>query len=505
MKTLWADGRIYTMDSENTMTEAALTEEGKIIQIGDKEKLLPMADTVVSLEGNAMYPGFVDSHIHLIGHGEKLSYLDLSGFTSIEDIVTEVRKKVVPGQWYVTEGWNDNNLIENRPITRADIDDVIREGPIVLKRICRHVLVANSKAMEIAGITEETTSPVGGMIGKDENGRLNGLFYDEAQNLITSHIPPVTSNYLANVIRLSIQDLLSKGLTGVHTEDMSYYGPYDVPLKAYHDAIEGNFKVHLLRHHLVFEQMQGELPTEFIEFGAMKIFVDGSLGGRTALLSTDYFDASGTRGVAVHPEEKLEQLVKIARNHKENIAVHVIGDKATELILDIIEKYPPPNPKKDRLIHVNVLRKDLIERMRKLPLVLDIQPIFVPSDYPWVRARLGSERMEWAYAWKTLMNAGLACSGGSDSPIEDADPFLAINAAVNNVWNPAQSLSLFQALSLYTTGSAKAIGKEYQRGKIAPGYDADFTIINEALTEKNITKVFVCKTVVAGNIVYERK
>ncbi|MER2171515.1 MAG: amidohydrolase [Psychrobacillus psychrodurans] len=505
MKTLWTNGSIYTMDSENSMTEAVLTEEGKIIRIGDKESLLPIADTVISLEGSAMYPGFVDSHIHLIGHGEKLSYLDLSSFTSIEDIVTEVRKKVVPGQWYVTEGWNDNNLIESRPITRADLDGVIQGIPIVLKRICRHVLVANSRAMEIAGITEETTSPIGGKIGRDENGKLNGLFYDEAQNLITSHIPPVTSGYLANVIQLSIQDLLSKGLTGVHTEDMAYYGPYDVPLKAYRDAVDENFRVHLLRHHLVFEQMQGELPTGFIEFGAMKIFVDGSLGGRTALLSDDYDDATGTQGVAVHTVKSLEKLVKTARLHQENIAVHVIGDKATELILDVIEKYPPPTPKKDRLIHVNVLREDLIERMRKLPIVLDIQPIFVPSDFPWVRDRLGSKRMKWAYAWKTLINAGLECSGGSDSPIEDANPFLAIDAAVNNGWNPTQSLSLFEALSLYTTGSAKAIGKELSRGKIGAGYDADFTIVNEPLTESNLTRVSVCKTVVAGNIIYERK
>lgn len=143
--------------------------------------------------------------------------------------------------------------------------------------------------------------------------------------------------------------------------------------------------------------------------------------------------------------------------------------------------------------------------MRKLPLVLDIQPIFVPSDFPWVRERLGSERMEWAYAWKTLIAAGLECSGGSDSPIENADPFLAMDAAVNNVWNPAQSLSLYEALCLYTIGSAKAIGKGLSRGKIESGYDADFTIVNEPLTVSNLAKVSVCKTVVAGNIVYERK
>lgn len=504
MKTLWTNGSIFTMQSEDSMVEAVLIEKGKIIQIGSKEELLPHADKIISLEGAAMYPGFVDSHIHLIGHGEKLSYLDLSSFTSIEKIMAEVCKKVTPGQWYITEGWNDNQLIDGRFLNKNDLD-VIQESPIVLKRICRHVLVANSRAMEIAGITEDTPSPIGGRIGKDEDGRLNGLFFDEAQQLITSHIPPVTSEYLAKVIRLSIKDLHKKGFTGVHTEDMSYYGPYEIPLKAYREVVEDQFKVHLLRHHLVFEQMQEEMSNEFLEFGAMKIFVDGSLGGRTALLSEDYSDKSGTSGVAVHTEEKLGQLVQMARDHNECIAVHVIGDKATELILDKIEKYPAPKGKKDRLIHVNVLRADLIERMHKLPIVLDIQPIFVPSDFPWVKERLGEERMEWAYAWKSLLRAGFECSGGSDSPVESADPFVAIDAAVNNRWNPSQSISLFQALSLYTTGSAKAIGKELQRGKIAQGFDADFTILNEPLNVDNIQQVFVSKTVVNGKIVYERK
>lgn len=504
MKTLWTDGSIYTMHSENAMTEAVLVEEDRIIQIGQKEKLLPLADRVISLNGAAMYPGFVDSHIHLIGHGEKLSYLDLASFTSIQDIVAQVRKKVIPGEWFITEGWNDNQLIEGRSITRQDLD-IIQDSPVALKRICRHVMVVNSRALELAGITEDTDSPTGGIIGKDENGRLNGLLYDEAQQLITSHIPPVNSGYLADVIRLSIQDLQSKGLTGVHTEDMAYYGPYEVPLKAYQEAVNGQFKVHLLRHHLVFEQMLKERSKEFIEFGAMKIFIDGSLGGRTALLSSDYSDRNGEQGVAVHTEEKLEELVRTARDSHENIAVHVIGDKATELIINLIEKYPAPNGKKDRLIHVNVLREDLIERMQRFPLVLDIQPLFVASDFPWVKERLGKERMEWAYAWRTLLNAGMECSGGSDSPIEDADPFLAIDAAVNNVWNPNQSISLHEAISLYTIGSALAIGKEHSRGKIEAGYDADFTIVNEALTEDNLTDIFVCKTVVAGKIVYERK
>ncbi|MFJ7826368.1 amidohydrolase [Psychrobacillus sp. NPDC096623] len=504
MKTLWTEGKICTMKADEEVVEAVLVEDGVIINTGLKKDLLPFADHMVSLNGNAMYPGFVDSHIHLIGHGEKLSYLDLSTFTSIEKIKETIPAHISTEQWYVTEGWDDNKLVEGREITCSDLDS-ITETAVVLKRVCRHVLVANSTAMKLAGISKETPSPVGGEIGKDENGELNGLFYDEAQQLITEHIPLPTTEYLKGIITSSIEDLKSKGLTGVHTEDMAYYGHYKVPLQAYREVVNNDFRVHLLRHHQVFEQMQGEEPSSSIELGAMKIFVDGSLGGRTALLSEDYSDEQGKRGVEVHSPEKLEALVKMARSYDENIAVHVIGDKAVEKILDLIEKYPVAEGKKDRLIHVNVLRPDLVERMKKLPVVLDLQPIFVPSDFPWVKERLGSSRLQWAYAWKSLLEQGFECSGGSDSPVELADPLLGIDAAVNNSYLPEQSLTVFEAISLYTSGSAKAIGRENNRGMILPGYVADFTILDNVLDNTNILSTSVVKTVVAGEIVFEKE
>ncbi|QFF98847.1 amidohydrolase [Psychrobacillus glaciei] len=502
MKTLWTNGHIFTMQSDGNTVESVLVEDGKIIETGSEETLLPLAEEVKSLQGASMYPGFVDSHIHLIGHGEKLAYLDLSMINSIDKIVDKVAGLVKKGEWYVAEGWNDNILIEERPITCFDLDH-LKETPIVLKRVCRHVLVANSKAMELAGITKETPNPIGGIIGKDSEGNLNGLFYDEAQQLITSKIPPATTEYLVEVIKNSVADLQSKGLTGVHTEDMAYYGPYTVPLQAYREVIGESFRTHLLRHHEAFEKMQGEEPTDFIEFGAMKIFIDGSLGGRTALLSEDYSDDPGNKGVAVHDPEKLEQLVQTARKYNETIAVHVIGDSAVEIIIDLIEKYPVVFGKKDRLIHVNVLREDLVERMAKLPLVLDLQPIFVPSDFPWVIERLGKDRLNWAYAWKSLINYGFECSGGSDSPVEMADPLVGIDAAVNNKFLPEQALTVFEAISLFTTGSAKATGKENERGKIAKGFDADFTIVDRELNATTLLKANILETIVAGETVYK--
>lgn len=504
MKTLWTDGKIFTMEAEDNFVEAVLVEDGTIINTGLKKDLLPLADQVESLNGSVMYPGFVDSHIHLIGHGEKLSYLDLSTFSSIKQIKETIATYITNEEWYMTEGWDDNKLNEGRALTSSDLD-FITETAVVLKRVCRHVLVANTTAMNLAGISKETPNPIGGVIGKDENGELNGLFYDEAQQLITEHIPLPTTEYLKKIIASSIEDLKSKGITGVHSEDMAYYGHYKVPLQAYREVVKNGFRVHLLRHHAVFEQMQGEETSPFIEFGAMKIFVDGSLGGRTALLSEDYADERGERGLEVHSSEKLEVLVKLARSYQETIAVHVIGDLAVEKVLDLIEKYPVAKGKKDRLIHVNVLRADLVERMKKLPVILDLQPMFVPSDFPWVKERLGSSRLKWAYAWKSLLAEGLDCSGGSDSPIEIADPLLGIDAAVNNSYLPDQELTVFEAVSLYTSGSAKAIGRENKRGLILPGFDADFTILSNVLEKTNILSISVVKTVVAGEVVFNKE
>ena len=195
--------------------------------------------------------------------------------------------------------------------------------------------------------------------------------------------------------------------------------------------------------------------------------------------------------MAVHTDEEIDALVALARNYGEAIAVHVIGDAAVEKALDAIEKHPVPEGKRDRLIHVNVLRDDLVERMEKLPVVLDIQPIFVSSDFPWVMDRLGEDRLDWAYAWKKLLDRGFICGGGSDAPIEEVDPLLGIYAAVtrrkpgetHEGYLPDEKLSRFEAVCLFTTGSAATIGKATVRGKIAVGYDADFTVLDKDLFE----------------------
>ena len=379
--------------------------------------------------------------------------------------------------------------------------------------------LVNTKALNLAGITKDTADPADGVIVRDENGEATGFLLEGAQDLVLDIIPEPTEQMLTEALQTSVKDLLSLGLTGAVTDDLGYYGDYKNPLQAFKNVIgiDKNFRAHLLRRSSVFKQSMEEKAVydePWITPGEMKFFIDGALGGKTALLSEPYTDTPQTSGIAVHSDEEIDELVALARSYGEAVAVHIIGDEAVEKILDAIEKYPVSDGKKDRLIHVNVLRTDLVERMEKLPVVLDIQPIFVSSDFPWVMDRLGENRLDWAYAWKKLLDRGFICGGGSDAPVEEVDPLLGIYAAVtrrkpgetHEGYLPDEKLSRFESVSLFTTGSAATIGKSTERGKLAVGYDADFTVLDKDLfevEEEEILAATVQLTVVAGEVVYK--
>jgi len=528
MGTLWTGGKIYTMEGEQDAVEAVFVEDGIIVATGSKrdlEKRYKNSITkITDIKGNTMLPGFVDSHMHLIGHGEKLMKLDFSEMTSsqeISDSIQEYVKDKPEGEWIIGEGWNENQLPDRKIFHRIELDELSPNNPLLLKRICRHAVVVNTKALELAGITDHTPNPEGGIIVRDANGHATGYLLDQAQELVKTVIPQVTEDYIQNALRLSIGDCLSKGLVGGHTEDLNYYGGFERTYRGFQKVIKNGFKfrTNLLVHHEAVDDMHrlgysyGD-GDEFVELGAMKIFADGSLGGRTALLSHPYNDTPETFGVAIHSLDGLKTLVQKARSYKMPIAIHAIGDLAFEYVLNAIEELPPLPNQRDRLIHAQILRKELINRAKKLPLILDIQPRFVVSDFPWVIERIGEMNIEYCYAWKTLLQEGLHCAGGSDAPIEPIDPLLGIHAAVTRrkpggeeVYMPEQKLSVYEAVQLFTTGSAYAIGKEEYMGKIAPGFKADFSILDQDIfhiKEDEILDTNVRMTVVDDTIMYEK-
>lgn len=526
MKQLWYGGTIYTMEKENETVEAVLVEEDQILAVGLYHELKKHADEQIDLKGATMYPGFVDSHLHMIFQGEKMVWLDLSKASSAEEMlqmIKEASKKKSADQWIFADGWNENNFAVKRIPTKDELD-AIRKEPILLKRVCHHVILCNTQALEAGGINDKSKSPLGGEIGRNKEGKLNGLLYDNAGDLVTSAMPREGEAYidtLTEELNLAVNQMLSLGLTGGHTEDMHYFGGVINPLTAFRRVIgeKHHFRVNLLRHSAVFKEMMEkniEFDEPFIEPGAMKIFTDGSLGGATAALSKPYTDNPENKGLLIHTDAELEDLVKLARKYDEAIAVHMIGDAGAEQILNVIEKSPAPKGKRDRLIHASVLREDLIERITKLPVVIDAQPAFVSSDFPWIIDRLGTERLNYVYSWKTLLNRGVMCAAGTDAPIEDIDPLLTIYAAVERKkpytdgegYIPEQKLTRYEAVRMYTVGSAEAICKEHERGLIKPGYVADFSIFDRDLfkgTSEDMLEAKAVKTIVAGKVVFDKK
>lgn len=526
MTQLWTNGTIYTMENEMETVNAVLVNNGKIQAVGSFEELQPLAEEIIDLQGATMYPGFVDSHLHMIGHGAKLQRLDLTTVKSADEllrVVGEVAATLKPGEWLIGEGWNENQFTDSRIPTRNELD-AQSTNPILLNRVCHHVVLVNSAALAIGNVTNDTIDPEGGKIGRDPNGDLNGLLYEQATELVASALNKESEEYiqlLEKSLTLAVEDMLSHGLTGGHTEEMSYFGAYSLPLSTYNRVIgeKQNFRVNLLRHHHVFKEMmeqEAHFEGPFVEPGAMKIFADGSFGGSTAALLEPYANEEGNYGMLIHSNEQMEQLVQLARKYNEAVAIHLIGDAGVEQVLNCIEKYPVPEGKRDRLIHCCLVTETQLERIKKLPVILDLQPAFVPSDFPWVLEKLGENRSGYLYAWKTFMDEGLMCAAGTDAPIEAISPLQNIYAAVERKKSNAthdgyiqsEKLTRFEAIRMYTVGSAQAICKEHERGLIKAGFDADFSIFDQDLlqgTSEQMLQAKVLKTVVAGKIVFERK
>ncbi|GEM00674.1 hypothetical protein SAMN05421839_101221 [Halolactibacillus halophilus] len=527
MRTLIINGTFYTMAFEGDTVEAVVVEAGKIIFAGKKAEAkhyIKETDAILDLHGATAFPGFVDNHVHMVWLGEKLDRLDLSTIHSRQAVLEAIEQKVKtlqPGEWLIAEGFNDNQWDDTRIIDRLELDAISAEHPIVLTRVCRHALVANQLAITLAGITRETPTPMGGYIGKDGSGRLTGYFKDTAQELIKRSEPAKDVAYLKRMIGLSIDHLVSKGLVGGHTEDLSYFGPesYGKVTAAFKNYVKESrmpFKTHALVHHDVLtDYLSDPLKSQvspYYTFGAMKIFVDGAFGGRTAWLNAPYSDDDATSGLYIHEEAALERLIKTARKHHLAIAAHTIGDRAIEKLVTLLKQYPSTSVLPDRLIHASLVSDKAIALMQDVPVVLDVQPLFVSSDFPWVIDRLGEERAQQLYRFNTLAQSGVPILGSSDGPIEDVSPLKGIAAFVNRrsifdekSYTKEESLTVYQAIESYTKKSAIATNTEATSGQIKTGFTADFTILaaNPFLVNADdLANIVVEMTIIDGNIVY---
>lgn len=530
-RALFINGDMITLDPSYPDADAVYVENGRIRAVGETEELMLQFGRpgvpVVDWEGLLVTPGLVDNHLHLMAYGMERSLPDLSPVKSKEELLEQVRKEAArtpPGQWIRGLHWDENKWEQACIPSLADLDAAAPSHPVLLTRSCYHVQLVNTAALRAAGIAPDQKAPGDGSFGRDEYGRLNGLVYENASQPFFAALPAATDEDRKKWAQIAAKEALSLGLTAVHTEDMRMAERVDALESIFRGLVEEG--IPLRSHHLIYHPYLEEMEErgwktgegdEWFRIGALKLFSDGSIGGRTALLSEPYADAPHTCGLAVHPPAELQRWVERARQAGMTVAVHAIGDAGAEMALTAMETYPLRQwvsaPHRDRLIHAQVMRRDLLPRLKKLPLALDIQPRFVASDFPWVMERLGSERLDYAYAWKTLLETGLPCGGGSDAPIEPLNPLLGIHAAItrrapqeeHEGYLPQQKLTPIQALRLFTLGAAETAGEEVERGSITPGKWADFTVFDRdplGSDPDQLLEAQVRMTVVNGQIGY---
>ncbi|SFX44073.1 hypothetical protein SAMN04487866_1083 [Thermoactinomyces sp. DSM 45891] len=523
------NGIITTLDPNFPHAEAIYIENGKISAVGTKKDIRYKYDGAgvkrIDCKGAYIYPGFVDSHMHLSLVGQRLQMIDLREIRSKEELLRLIRERaeglLIDG-WIVGQGWQESMLDELPSL--EELDEFSLGRPVLLSRVCFHSYLANGRAAELAGVRPHQEEPEKGAYGRNVDGRWNGRIYEEASLPFHQVQPKPTYEQKKSTIRQAMELALRYGLTAVHTEDLRFIESVSDLIQIHRELCrEGTY---LRTHHLIYQPYFDQLEDlelhfldgdEWFRLGAMKLFADGSLGSWTAWLQEPYADNPTTNGISIHTDNQLFHFAEHATKRGYPIAVHAIGDAAADQVIRTIEqlqrKYGSVDSLRHRLIHAQILQLSMVERIKQAKISLDLQPIFVQGDFPWVVKRIGEQRLATSYAWKTLIEAGIPCAGGSDAPIESLSPLLGMYSAMTRNHYPtdhlhyhdSQKITTEQALRLYTLGSAYLAGEEKERGSITPGKYADFTILDQDLlqcTPEQIRDATVLATIINGKVAY---
>lgn len=514
------NGNIITMNSKRLKVQAVAIKSGKFVAVGSNKQMLSYVGEntkKVDLAGKTVVPGFIDAHVHGASLGRVISQINLRNTKSLKEIQRKVEQRVKSaqrGEWIVGRGWDQDKLAERRYPSRFDLDQVAPDNPVFLLRVCGHLGVANSRAMKLAGITKHTKPPEGGCIDRDpETGEPTGILRENALNLIYDILPEPSEKNLTGTCLLACQRMVEEGITTAHWIISSVD-----ELRVLQDLKKRDrlpLRVYILipveyLDYLVELGLSTGFGDDRVKIGSVKILADGSLGARTAALKQPYNDAANTKGMLLYLQKQLEKLVKKAHEANLQLAIHVIGDRAVEVVLKILEKVLRETPKENhrhRLEHVSVLNPMLIRKMKEMGVVASVQPHFIVSDV-WIVDRLGKARARWTYAFKSLAKEGVVTMGGSDAPVEPVSPILGLYAAVARKTFSEEQLTVDEALRLYTVNAAYGAFEEDVKGSIAPGKLADLVVLSRdpyKTASEQIKDIKVEMTIVGGNIIYTRK
>jgi predicted amidohydrolase YtcJ len=522
--TAYVNARIWTGVAKSPLETAIAITGSRIAAVGEKRVREFIAHEkgshtrVVDLEGTFVAPGFVDNHTHFLLAAATLVPPDLRQVRTRDEFVRRVEdaaRHAAPGVWLGGGNW-DHELWGGELPTREWIDAVTPQTPVALSRVDQHMWLINSVGLRLANINRNTPEPAGGRIVRDANGEPTGIIIDSAKKLVQRVMPPPSDRAVEQMMQIGIQHGLSNGVTQAHSMGLDW----DVHRVLLRLRAKGETDMRFFSYVPLadWETMAATVQRDgygddWLRWGGVKGFVDGSLGSRTALFHEPYSDAPETRGLRVTSLDNLREWILQADQHNLHVAVHAIGDQANDDILDIYDEVAKLNGARDRRFrveHAQHLTPSAIPRFQRQQVIPSMEPYHAIDDGRWAVKRVGTERLKGSYAFKSLLDSGAQLCFGSDWPVAPFAPLTGIAAAVLRQttdganpggWLPEQRITVDQALTAYTTSNAYVGFQEDRLGRIVPGYIADLVVLDKDLLHIDpqlIAETRVLRTIVNG-------
>ncbi len=522
------NGQIFSMESSESIYSAIAMKDGTIKHIGTDDEVLGKRTNetiLVDLDKKYVFPGFNDSHMHLMGYGAALFQVDLTSAKSIDDIIKITKKFILDNNineasWVVGRGWNQDYFDVKEIPNYSDLDKISASHKVFLRRACGHVGTVNSAVLDELKLSHNFTQIDGGEYE-------NGIFKENALDLITSSVPDPTIEEMKCWIKAGVDSLLSLGITSVQSDDLCVLSPLlSKDIFTAFNELEASKELNIR----VYEQSLFRTKENFEEFikdgysqnhgsslfklGPLKILGDGSLGGRTAYLRKPYNDDETSTGISMYTQDELNDYVLSAQKNNISVAIHCIGDRMLESAIDSIKyasaKYPNMSLRHG-IVHCQLTSLEQLKTMSDLNILAYVQPIFLDYDMHIIYDRVGDELASTSYNWKTMMDLDIRISFGSDAPVETPDPIKGMHCAnkrndlkstVKNGYLKEQSISVYDCIYNYTVEGAYASYEEDIKGKLLPNYLADLVVVSGDIFSNTLSSK-VEMTILNGVIAYK--